>query len=530
MSRLRRVAGDGGFSLVEILVAITIFGIAATAVLPLLLAGIRGGTHAKLTTQAKNIAQERLELMRNLPFYVAHQNGDYRDVLDIYFRNLANPGTVSAGDPCVTRRYVSATLSYICELGPSTVGPATFTQVVETAFINSEATVVAPRTSYDSQVVNLDAPASGLLSVAITTTWTQGAESREFVLRSRIANSASDAPLITSKIRASAVKVTSSTSGGAVLQFEGGLLSAGGSKSTASSASASAVGAYASLSTGTSAKGAEANLSAPPDDVLTTLPTAGAQALGTDCTLACFGDSKIKGVASAKVSDGVPQVGIDGVTDRIVAELSRSGGLGTRGFEYNNTDLASAVTALGVSALPLVSAGTGTAGPIVSSEGSLNAMSTGTTSVTAKVSSSAQAVQLFRTSSAPEGLVQIRLISASLICVDGAGRGVTANWSAEVKVHTSSGYVTYLVQPGAASLPSPSDVTTSTGLRLDKYINSWSGLTGSASSVAQTATSGVSANIPAVVSLLTTPTRAGDEGSVLNIAVGSLSCAAEDNQ
>ena len=532
MSRLRRTRGEDGFSLVEILVSITIFGIAATAVLPLLLAGIRGGTHAKLTTQAKNLAQERLELMRNLPFYVAQQNGDYRDVLDIYFRDLQNPGTVTAGDPCSARRYEAGSTSYVCQLPTSTVGQATFTQVVRTQFLNAAGAVVAPRADYNSQTINRDAPASGLLSVVISTTWKQGAESREFVLRSRIANSANDAPLITSKIRASAVKVTGTDSSGAVLQFESGLLSADGSKSTASSATATAMGAYASSSAGLEVKGAQVALSAPPDDVLSSLPNdSGKNLSGTDCLLICFGDTRIKGAAAAKVSSGVPQVGISGSTTRLEAELSRSGGVGERGFDYNNTDLANAVGTLGVSELPLVSSGEGISGPVASSQGSLTAVSTGSTSVTSTVSTSSETVQLFRTASAPAGLVQLKLSSASLTCVDGSGRGVTASWSAQVSVRTSStAYTTWNVTPGGTSLPEPASVMTATGLPLSNYITSWSGLVGSTSSVAQTATSGVSGNIPAVLSVLTRPTRLSDPGSVINVTLGSLSCEAEDNQ
>ncbi|HWH29719.1 MAG TPA: type II secretion system protein [Mycobacteriales bacterium] len=531
MSRLRRTAGDDGFSLVEILVSITIFGVAATAVLPLLLAGIRGGTHAKLTTQAKNIAQERMELIRNLPFYIAQQNGDYRDVLDVYFRDLRSPGTVTASDPCVSRRYLAATTSYQCTLPATTIGGARFNQVVESKFISASGAVVAPRADYDSQVVNRDAPASNLLEAVITTTWTQGGTSRDFVLRSRVANTATDAPLVTSKISGSAVKVTSTTTDGSVLQFEGGLLSAEGSKATASSANASAVGAYGSLSSGATVKGAEVTLSAPPDQ-LVTLPVSGAErVLGTDCSLLCFGDSKIKGAGSAKVSNQVPQVGIDGVTNTLEAQLSRSGGFGERGFSYSNTDVATAGVALPlVNALPLVSAGTGTTGSIASSWGSLDATPNGTTSVTAKVSASSRPIQLFRTAAAPDGLVQLELTSAALTCVDGAGRGVSASWGAKVRVHTSSGYVEYAVAPGGTALPDPGLITTSTGLPLSRYVTSWSGLTSSTSSVAQTATAGVSANIPAVLNVLTAPTRSGDAQSVLNVSLGSLSCEAEDNQ
>jgi prepilin-type N-terminal cleavage/methylation domain-containing protein len=532
--RLRSApAGERGFSLVEILVAISIFGVVAMAILPLLLASIKGGTTAKLSTQAKNVAQERLELMRNLPFHVAQQNGDYLDVLDVYFRDLADPGVVYTGDPCTARRYVAATKSYFCKLADTAVGTTIFSQEVLTTFIDAAGATVTPRTGYKSYEVNKDAPSSNLLAVRVTTKWRQAGVDKNFVLQSRIANSATNAPLISAQFKASAVKISGATSSGDVLQLEAGVLSGDGSKSTASSASATAVGAYASLASGLTAQGASATLTAPADEVLTTLPSDSAKLLGTDCALACFGDTKLKGSASAKVSSGVPQVGVDGTTSKLEAELARSGDPADRGFSYNNTDQATAAAAVGVSQLPLVSAGTGTAGPVARADGHLTAVQTGATSVTSRIAASSQAVELFPTSTASRGIVQIRLLSASLTCVDGAGRGVTGGWQAEVSVHTgagTTGYTTYVVQPGGTQLPAPGGITTSTGFLLSHYIDTWSGLIGSFASVTQTATVGVSATIPSVVTLLTKPTRTGDSSSAINVSVGSLSCAAEDNQ
>ena len=78
----------------------------------------------------------------------------------------------------------------------------------------------------------------------------------------------------------------------------------------------------------------------------------------------------------------------------------------------------------------------------------------------------------------------------------------------------------------------PADATLSTipagpGRTLADYISSWSSI--SVGSVNQSTTA-AKADIPAVVTLLTQPTRAGDPTSTLNVAVASLACAAEDNQ
>ena len=530
LRRLRRAEGQDGFSLVEILVSISIFGVVAAAILPLLVAGMRGGTVAKLGTQAKGVAQERLEQMRTLPYYIAQQNGDYLDVLDVYFRDTVTTTAAGAAtDPCQTRRYILASKSYECVARTTVVGATTFNQTIVTRFVNASGAVVTPLSTYRSWQSGADAPASGLLEVVITTTWKVGNDSKSFVLRSSIASSASGTPLITSQIRASAVKVTGATELGDALQFEAGLLSADGSKATASSANASAVGAYASRSSGASAQGAEMTLNAPADDVQTLPATVDPQMLDS-CLLICFGDTKIKGEPRAIVSTGVPQIGVNGATKALASQLSDSGEAARRGFSFSNTDPATAAVQLGVSNLALVTAVDSGAGALATSEGYLDAKGTGATSVTASVKAAANTVRLFRSATAPEGLVQVKLTNASLTCVDGAGAGVTADWAAEVRVHTSAlGYTTYTVAPNASALPAPSTITTSSGFPLSRYVQAWSGLVGSAASAQQASTSGVMANIPAVVTILTTQTRP-DVDSAINIAVGAVSCKAEDNQ
>ena len=533
LRRLRAPKGQDGFSLVEILVSISIFGVVAAAVLPLLLAGMRGGTVARQATQAKGVAQERLEQMRNLPFYIAQQNGDYLDVLDIYFRDTVTTlATGAAGDPCAKRRYISATMSYECVAPTTMVGPSSYDQTITTRFVNAAGAVVTPKSTYRSWQSGVDSPASMLLDVVITTTWKVGTDAKSFVLRSNIANSTTGSPLITSQIRASAVKVTGATGLGDALQFEAGLLSADGSKATASSANATAVGAYASRSSGSSVRGAEMTLLAPPDDVQT-LPGTLAQQELDSCLLICFGDTKIKGEPRAIVSTGVPQVGINGATKKLSSELSATGDAARRGFSFSNTDPATAAVQLGVSPLALVTASDAdsVSSPVAMSEGYLDAKGTGSTSVTASVKAAAQTVRLFRSATAPDGLIQVKLTEAALTCVDGAGAGVTADWSADVRVHVGglTGYATYTVEPGATALPAPSTITTSSGFPLSHYVQAWSGLTSSTAGVAQATPLGVMANIPAVVTILTAPTRP-DVDSAINVAVGAISCKAEDNQ
>ena len=119
LSRLRgRPASDEGFTLAEVITALMIFGVIAAALIPMLISATRLATIAKLSTQAKQLSVERIESMRNLPYYVAFDNGQYRDILDIYFRDLQAAGALEANDPCTARAFIAASSTYRCTINP----------------------------------------------------------------------------------------------------------------------------------------------------------------------------------------------------------------------------------------------------------------------------------------------------------------------------------------------------------------------------------------------------------------------------
>lgn len=544
LARLRS-GDDDGFSLVEILVSIVIAGLVAAAVLPLLLSGQMAGNLAKADTQAKGLAQERLEQMRNFPFYVAFDSGDYSDVLDVYFRDASSAvaaATVSGRNPCALRGYVSATSSYRCVLAPRTVGVTTYQQTVETTFLSSSNSVISPASTYKSYQSLVDAPASGLLGVVITTQWQVGAKSKSYVLRSSIARSNGDAPLITSRFQGSALRITSTIASvdpavpaTDTLQFEAGVVSGEGSKSTASTAQATAVGAVASLASGSQHRGANATLQAPADDVRGTVNATSVDLDGAGCTRICFGPTSVKDGVAATVSTDVPVVGETTSGLRLRAALARTGASGDRGFSYNNATLPEVLSSLDVSELPIVSAEPTTSGNVAEAAGHVNAVSSGTTSVTSSVSAKTQEIQLFRTAAATRGIVKIVLTGASLQCTDvkSGAASVTSDWDATVSVWDGAGYGTYSYQIKKGSTVSLPDelqrqsIVVGPGKTLADYVSSWDSV--NPASVDQSSTS-AKGEIAAVLSILTTPTRGGDLASALNISVGSLSCLAEDNQ
>jgi prepilin-type N-terminal cleavage/methylation domain-containing protein len=544
LGRLRS-RDEAGFSLVEILVSIVIAGLVAAAVLPLLLSGQMAGNLAKAETQAKGLAQERLEQIRNYPFYVAFDSGDYSDVLDVFFRDASSPvadATVTGRNPCARRGYVAATSSYLCELAPSTVGGLSYRQRVETTFLSSANSVITPNSMYKSYQSLTDAPASGLLGVVVTTQWDVGAKSKSYVLRSSIVRTNGDAPLITSRFQGSALRVTSTIASvdplvpaTDTLQFEAGIVSGEGSKSTASTAQATAVGAVGSLASGGQHRGANATLQAPADDVRGTINAAAVDLDGVGCTRVCFGPTTVKDGVAATVSTDVPVIGETTAGLRLRAALARSGASGDRGFSYNNATLTEVATALDVASLPIVSAEPTTSGNVAEAAGHASAVSSGTTSVTSSVSAKTQEIQLFRTAAATQGIVKILLTTASLQCTDvkSGAATVTSDWDATVSVWDGTGYGTYSYQVKKGSTVTLPDelqrqsIAVGPGKTLADYVSSWDSV--NPASVDQSSNS-AKGEIAAVLSVLTTPTRAGDPASALNISVGSLSCLAEDNQ
>ena len=88
---------DAGFTLVEVVVAIGIFLVVMTALVPQLITGLRAVTVANTSTVLKTVAQQEIERLRGLPFRVS-LGGDSTtiepdiDLLDLYFPNL-DPAT-----------------------------------------------------------------------------------------------------------------------------------------------------------------------------------------------------------------------------------------------------------------------------------------------------------------------------------------------------------------------------------------------------------------------------------------------------
>lgn len=60
--------GDGGFTLVEVLIAVTILAVGILGVAGLAGTAIRSSGYTQALTQATNLAQERIEALQSVPF------------------------------------------------------------------------------------------------------------------------------------------------------------------------------------------------------------------------------------------------------------------------------------------------------------------------------------------------------------------------------------------------------------------------------------------------------------------------------
>lgn len=261
---LSRRARDEGFTLIEVIVAITLLGIVAAAVIPILVAGLRAATFAKTSTQAKNLTQLRLERMRDMPFHVDFQNGPYIDLLDSYFSAVSQtafaeePGVDDAG--AVAGNHGHATGAYLatCPVALTVIpcfqvkilgvpGYPSFSQDVYTQFLKSDTSGITPPSTYannSSAAVGADTPPSLLLGVTVVTGWKLGAATKSTSSYTQIADTRGQGSLLDVQARGAAVYVSGTAPDGTVVQGAAGLSEANGSQASGSTVSGLAEGAY----------------------------------------------------------------------------------------------------------------------------------------------------------------------------------------------------------------------------------------------------------------------------------------------
>jgi prepilin-type N-terminal cleavage/methylation domain-containing protein len=594
LRRCRLVAfrADDGFSLFEIVVAITLLAIAMAAAGPQMAASIRASSRAKMTSQGKGLLQGQLDTMRTLPFRVAPSAGDHRDLLDTYYRNLTAPTTApSCGTTPNFNAPSSAWTGYVpaggsrCSYeqasGPmyrkvltAATGevPAGFAIVVDTTFVSSAVPPlpVTPANGYNSQTTGSDRPPSSQVGVTATMLYSDHGKWKPFTTYTQIALRTPSDLRLKLDARGTAVDVSSSLSDGEAVNLTGGQLDLSGSLSTTSTARAnlSAVGSASSVSG--RADGAALAVSAPYTNLVNVNVAAGGLLSG--CSGSCWGATLIPPFVLA-ADNGLPRAGVSGLPGLLNPVQTQMPDNVTRdGFQFRTqtptlTGLVDPLVSLDATP-PVGDVLTNTVSSLYNCAFSITAPtshltgsgyinSTDETSLGNPLTADAcggthtDVIRILPTTSAPDGLVRVIARSAARCTVATVNHTPTTNVSyrAEVEywkwtpgvvvggvvlVPGSGQYVSAGVITPATTTDPLASVSLSTPVSdtktLGDYIASWAGLT--ASQVTAAASGHVAeVTIPALVTVLTQPVMgSSDPETAVSVAIGSSYCRAEDNR
>lgn len=572
----RRRNRDAGFTLVEIMVALTLVAIAAGGSIPLLVVAAKASATSRLNTQAKNLAQWRFESMRDLPFHVDRQNGPFVDLLDIYYTNLSTTAaTRTRANEIEVGRWVASGASAPDPSGPfyqikvaALPGYPAFSQTIDTQFLTATGTTLPASsfTGYDSQVEGHDQPPSLLVAVTVTTTWTDHGSTHSYTSYTRIADSRGLLSTLTSQGSGEFMEVSSAGPAGNALTVDVASAKASGSQSTGSVASADVRALEARDALGQTYEGATATATSPGTAAPPNTQVAVNSGTSGTCGWVNAPNTQYANVSADVVnSGGLPKVPSNVDTNsppnnQVSAQLW-SGGGGCAGiFGFNNQSTSYSSNLMLDTNEPLVTilnAGTNT----VTVNGSAWVNASPSTSNPHTVSSGAntsttKSVVLFpgvtplETNNNFLGLVKIKLTQASLACLSSVTGGVatqsaTGSWAVNISYWSatgsngSPGYVdlpaytwnsatdTGSADPLAAIDPSTIVVyqNGNTVLHLSDYIASWS----TERSIVENSNSGVH-QLDGIISVASQPVRDGDMLSAIGVQIGNLSCVADDSR
>lgn len=563
------------------------------ASLPAFIAMMRAGVSARLQTQAKNLAQERLEQIRDLRFHVDRQNGPFLDLLDVYYTNASTAAAaipVTVGSLTLSGRYVSSaaasggepagpfyrvTIDPICIESPACpAGTQRFKQIVDLQFLQQDGSAVPAarfENKYDSQTVGSDAPPSTTVGVTVITSWSQSGTAKSYRTYTRITDSRPAAPLIQTQARAVAVDISSTAADGTTLELQGGLSSADGAQSSGSSVSGYATGATATR-TGYDAVSGQSVQFSLPTQAASTSGTPAAQSAGAGCSWFGFGKTGLSN-GGGDVSTGLPKSpsNVDSGTppNQMQAYLSANGGSSTCGLlSFDNTVGGGVLrpsgdnvgSAMGSAPFVRVPDTSGSAPVVVGStyvtSNDLTA-SPQKSQAGAKASSSQPVVLFPGYTASGGGLVKVTLNSAQVDCTSATTSGalgavsgkynVTLAWwgkgsgDASARWHTAT-YVydstagTPLSRTGDTWDPANTDI--GSGLKLNQVVTSPSAATAtSALNTGATDDTGGKTGLRGfangVLTLSTASTLVNETGSgysSVKVQIGKLTCVADDQR
>ncbi len=180
-----RLGSDAGVTLIEVIVAMSIFLVIATAVAGAMTMGLGSTAKARVATGGKAAAQALAEEMKSRVFYVPHSNtSDAVDLLAKYYPNVNTSKTTDAQG--WTGWYTSGSGdAYYTKVSPANNNGIILTAV--TRFVDNSGNIITPAATYDSGKSGQDYPPSLLVKVQITASWQYGGQDKSYVLNTEIA-------------------------------------------------------------------------------------------------------------------------------------------------------------------------------------------------------------------------------------------------------------------------------------------------------------------------------------------------------
>lgn len=548
-----------------------------TASLPVLLSMLQSTVTTKLNTQAKNLAQERLEQLKGLRFHVDRQNGPFLDLLDLYYTNATSAGTVStvaSGAGTLTGRYLATGSSNgvaapLYEVSTGALpGNTDFSQVVLAQYLGADGNVLPAsryQDQYDSQVVGKDAAPSLMVRFTAVTSWVQGGRPKTYRTTTVITDGRPEQPVIQTQAKAIAVSVSSTGADAATLQLHGGLTSLDGAQSSGSSVSGYVAGAVATSSGSAPITGVVQQFSLPGQAVSTSGSNA-AQG-GPGCSWFGFAANGVSNV-TADLSQGLPKAPAD--VDSAVPSNVATGAItqGTTsscgmlsfdnlvggGVPRTSSDLLGAH----MGGVPYVRVPNGdSSGPGVSGSGYVTASAVTATPKQARAGARmdmGQPVVLFPgnpESPANRGLVSATVSNASVDCVSASattsgtvvGRyDLALGWWGKGSTDTAARWHTRTWSYRSAETPSltvsgdtwePDATFLANGATLSQLVPQVTVPSATEGVVTTGASGGLRGFTSGILNLTTAPTLTNESGvghSAIRVQVGQLTCVADDQR
>ena len=575
LQRKTRRGNDGGFSLMEVMIAMLLSALVMAAALPAFIGMLKSTVTVKLDTQAKNLAQARIEQMRDLRFHIDRQNGPFLDLLDMYYTNAkaATPTSLSMGGSLLTGQYVSTASAtpdqplapYFRVITASVAGTAGFTQTIYTQFLAPDGSVIPASTFqdiYDSQIVGRDQPPSLMVGVTVITRWTDAGHVHKIRTNTRIAEGRPTPPMIQTQARAVAVDIASTAADGTTLRLQTGISSADGTQTNGSTAAGYVTGALATQTGLPPVSGLLGQFNLPSQGLVTSGDVAAQSGVG--CGWFGFGHTAL-GHVSGDVSVGLPKIPADVdpliPANMLTGSVTDNGGGSCGLLSYDNlyggglarpaSDLLGAL--MGPAPyVGIADSGSGSAAAVAGSSYVVSNLLTATpqTSASGATAFVKRPLVLFpqTPASGGRGLVSIMLNSASVDCSSGTasrdgslvgkysltmgwwGKGKNdplARWHTATWNYNSSSFAEPTLTLGS-DLWDPTTTQLGGGVLLSQLVNG-----ATPASVNVGTTSGLRGFTDGIFSLITAPTLANESGlgySGIKVHIGQLTCVADDQR